>query len=56
MEIYTLQEVENRWDEMLDRVEGGEHIGILREDGTATVMVPADDPIVRMYSDHNEAP
>jgi antitoxin (DNA-binding transcriptional repressor) of toxin-antitoxin stability system len=55
MEIYTIQEVQNRWDEMLDRVEAGEHIGILGEDGTATVMVPADDPIVKMYSEHNEA-
>jgi antitoxin (DNA-binding transcriptional repressor) of toxin-antitoxin stability system len=28
MEIYTVEEFQERYDEMIDRVEKGEHIGI----------------------------
>ena len=55
MEIYTLQEWEKNFDELLDRVEKGEHIGIVTEDGTAAVMMPAEDDYYRIYRDHNEA-
>ena len=56
MEIYTLKEWEENFDELLERVENGEHIGIVREDGTAAVMIPADGEIYKMYvGDNNEA-
>ena len=42
MEIYTVEEFQERWDEMLARVEDGEHIGITNGKNTA-VMMPADD-------------
>ena len=54
MEIYTLQEWEENFDDLLGRVENGETLGIVKEDGTAAVMMPVDDPIVKMYTDHNE--
>ena len=39
MEIYTVEEFQERFDEMIDRVESGEHIGIT--DGTnSAVMIP----------------
>ena len=55
MEIYTVQEWEDDFDNLLDRVEKGEHIGIISEDGTAAVMIPYDDELVRIYTEHNEA-
>lgn len=53
MEIYTLKEWEENFDELLERVENGEHIGIVREDGTAAVMIPTDDEIYKLYVDNN---
>ena len=55
MEVFTIQEWEENFDSLLERVENGEHIGIVKEDGTAAVMIPADDELVRIYTEHNEA-
>jgi hypothetical protein len=33
----------------------GETLGIMGDDGKAAVMMPADDEIVRIYTEHNEA-
>ena len=52
MEIYTVQEFQKRWDEMIDRVERGEHIGITNGTNTA-VMIPADDDFVRIHTEYN---
>ena len=57
MEIFTLKEWEENFDELFDRVENGETIGIMREDGQAAVMMPADDDLLKMYiEDNHEAP
>ena len=53
MEVFTLQEWEENFDALLKRVENGEHIGIVREDGTAAVMIPADDELVRIHTEYN---
>ena len=53
MEIFTLKEWEENFDELFDRVENGETIGIMREDGQAAVMMPADDDLLKMYIDEN---
>jgi antitoxin (DNA-binding transcriptional repressor) of toxin-antitoxin stability system len=53
MEIFTLKEWQENFDELFARVENGEHIGIVREDGTAAVFVPADDELLRIYKDDN---
>ena len=53
MEIYTVEEFQESWDEMISRVENGEHIGIVREDGTAAVMIPANDDFVRIHTELN---
>ena len=39
MEIFTLKEWEENFDELFARVEKGEHIGIVREDGTAELFI-----------------
>ena len=54
MQIYTVEEFQERWDEMIVRVEGGEHIGITNGDNIC-VMVPADEELIRIYTEHNEA-
>ena len=53
MEIFTIEEWEKNFDELFKRVEEGETIGIVKEDGQAAVMMPADDEIVRIYTEQN---
>ena len=43
--IYPVAEFENRFDEMFERVEHGETIGILNTDGNVVVMTPLEEPI-----------
>tara|TARA_A100001201_G_scaffold52316_1_gene51690 strand:+ start:636 stop:806 length:171 start_codon:yes stop_codon:yes gene_type:complete len=55
MEVFTLEEWEKNFDELFSRVENGETIGIVKEDGQAAVMMPADDELIRIHTEHNEA-
>lgn len=56
MEIYTVAEWEEKFDELFERVENGETIGIINEDGKAAVMVPANDELIKIYTElNNEA-
>ena len=43
MEVFTLEEWENNFDALFKRVEEGETIGVVREDGKAAVFMPADE-------------
>ena len=51
------KEWEEKFDELYTRVEQGESIGIVREDGTAAVMMPADEAeFLRIHTtDNNDA-
>ena len=55
--FYTIQYWQEHMDELLERVEQGEHIGV--EDtstGNQAVFVPLDDPLIKMYTElNNEA-
>ena len=53
MQVYTVEEFQERWDEMISRVESGEHIGIT-DGNNRCVMVPADEELIRIYTEHNE--
>jgi antitoxin (DNA-binding transcriptional repressor) of toxin-antitoxin stability system len=53
MEIFTVKEWEEKFDELFKRVENGETIGIMGDDGKAAVMVPADDELFRIYTENN---
>lgn len=53
MEIFTAEEFQEKWDELIERVEKGEHIGIINENGQAAVMIPADDELSKLYIDNN---
>ena len=49
MEVFTVKEFQDRWEEMIERVENGQTFGIVNEEGQATVMTPIDDPIIRIH-------
>ena len=56
MEVFTVEEFQERWDELMDRVEKGESIGIVNEGGQAAVMMPADEELIRIHTElNNEA-
>jgi PHD/YefM family antitoxin component YafN of YafNO toxin-antitoxin module len=57
MEVFTVEEFQERWDELMERVENGESLGIIDENGNAAVMSPADDELIRIHTEcNNEAP
>ena len=53
MEIYSVEYWQDHWEELMDRVEGGETIGIENKRGERAVMVPADDELIRIYTEQN---
>jgi antitoxin (DNA-binding transcriptional repressor) of toxin-antitoxin stability system len=54
MEIFTIKEWEENFDELFSRVENGETIGIVKEDGQAAVMMPADEAdFIRIHTEEN---
>ena len=56
MEVFTVAEFQERFDELIERVENGESLGIVDENGRAAVMIPADDDLIRIHTElNNEA-
>jgi antitoxin (DNA-binding transcriptional repressor) of toxin-antitoxin stability system len=53
LEIHTVEEWQENFDEYMDRVEKGEHIGITDGENTA-VMVPVDDDIAQILCNHDD--
>jgi len=53
MEVFTVEEFQERFDELMERVENGEHLGIINENGQAAVMMPADDELLRIHTEEN---
>ena len=53
MEIFTVEEFQEQFDNLIERVENGEHIGIVDGNGKAAVMIPADDDLIRIHTDEN---
>jgi prevent-host-death family protein len=54
MEVFNVEEFQERFDELVERVENGETLGIVNENGQAAVMMPADDDLIRIHTDHEE--
>ena len=48
-----MQEWEQRFDELFERVENGETIGVINDDGQAAVMMPANDELIRIHTENN---
>ena len=55
IKFYSVEYWQANWDGLVERVENGEHIGIENENGNKAVMIPADDELIRIYTEHNEA-
>lgn len=53
MEIFTSDEFKENWDELIKRVEKGEHLGIINENGQAAVMISVDDDLLKLYIEEN---
>jgi PHD/YefM family antitoxin component YafN of YafNO toxin-antitoxin module len=53
MEIFTVQEFQERWDELITRVEEGETFGIVNEDGESSVIMSVNDPLYKIYTENN---
>jgi len=57
MKTYTVEEFQKDFDNLINRVENGEHIKIINEEGQIAVMVPLDDELIKIYTEYNnEAP
>ena len=57
MQFYTVEHWQKNWEKLIERVESGEHIGIENENGNRAVMIPADDELIKIYTElNNEAP
>lgn len=54
MEIFTVEEFQEKFDELIERVENGERLGIINEDGNSVVMMPLDGELIRIHTDHEE--
>ena len=54
MQFYSVEYWQKNWETLMERVENGETIGVENENGDKAVMVPADDELIRMYTDHEE--
>ena len=55
MHFYSVEYWQENWEELVGRVENGEAVGIENENGERAIMVPVDDELIRMYTDHSEA-
>lgn len=53
--IYPVAEFEDRFDEMFERVENGETIGILNTDGNVVVMTPLEEPIKKIIENRESS-
>lgn len=53
---YSVEYWQEHMDELLDRVEQGEHIGVENEEGSKAVFIPLDDSFIKLYTElNNEA-
>jgi prevent-host-death family protein len=53
MEKFTVEEFQQRFDELMERVENGEHLSIVNENGQEAVMMPVDDELIRIHTEEN---
>lgn len=53
MQFYTVEQWQENWEELMDRVENGETIGVENENGNRAVIIPADDELIRIYRETN---
>lgn len=49
-----MQEFQENYDNLIKRVENGETFGIVDSSGSAAVIMPPQDGIIQMYTDHDQ--
>lgn len=49
IEYYSVEYWQENWEELMNRVEDGESIGVENDAGEKAVMLPADSEYVKMY-------
>ena len=54
MKFYSVEYWQEHWESLVKRVENGETIGIENERGNRAVMTPADEELIRLYTEHEE--
>lgn len=54
IKFYTVKHWQENWEELMSKVESGEHMGIINEEGHKAVMLPADDELIKMYREMND--
>ena len=55
MHFYSVEYWQKNWETLVERVEKGEKIGVENENGNRAVMTVADEELIRIYTEHNEA-
>ena len=50
--FYTVEYWQENWEKMITRVENGETLGV-EDKGNKAIMTPADDELIRIYSEMN---
>jgi hypothetical protein len=53
IEFFTVGYWQEHWDELMERVENGETIGVENEEGERAVMLPADDEFIKIHTELN---
>jgi len=53
MDFYSVEYWQKNWETLIERVENGETIGVENENGNRAVMTPADEEIIRIYTENN---
>tara|TARA_B100000902_G_scaffold240661_1_gene227950 strand:- start:213 stop:386 length:174 start_codon:yes stop_codon:yes gene_type:complete len=53
MEFYSVEYWQENWEELMNKVENGESIGVENKNGERAVMMPADDELIRIYTEQN---
>ena len=53
MKFYSVEYCQKNWEKLMERVENGETIGVQNKRGERAVMVPADDELIRIYTEQN---
>lgn len=53
IKFYSVEHWQDNWEKLVERVEKGEHIGVENENGNKAVMIPADDELIRIYTELN---
>lgn len=54
MQFFSVEYWQENWETLMERVEEGETIGVEnKETGERCVMVPADDELIRIYTEQN---